>query len=150
MPCNYVIVCVPLARQGWLARLPLLQHCVVSSQSSHFGFESEDVIDAEPVVAGMPQLAEGTELIGEYQGSGFQERRYILRRADGQVIQLPRLSYLLASILDGRRDLEQVAMLPSVEFGRGFRRNRVLSDGESVASGGDRGGGSRRPGHRGS
>lgn len=126
MPCNYVIVCVPLARQGWLARLPLLQHCVVSSQSSHFGFESEDVIDAEPVVAGMPQLAEGTELIGEYQGSGFQERRYILRRADGQVIQLPRLSYLLASILDGRRDLEQVAMLPSVEFGRGFRRNRCL------------------------
>jgi hypothetical protein len=126
VPCNYVIVCVPLARQGWLARLPLLQHCVVSSQSSHFGFESEDVIDAEPVVAGMPQLAEGTELIGEYQGSGFQERRYILRRADGQVIQLPRLSYLLASILDGRRDLEQVAMLPSVEFGRGFRRNRCL------------------------
>jgi hypothetical protein len=119
VPCNYVIVCVPLARQGWLARLPLLQHCVVSSQSSHFGFESEDVIDAEPVVAGMPQLAEGTELIGEYQGSGFQEPRYILRRADGQVIQLPRLSYLLASILDGRRDLEQVAMLPSVEFGRG-------------------------------
>jgi hypothetical protein len=118
--------CVPLARQGWLARLPPLQHCVVSSQSSHFGFESEDVIDAEPVVAGMPQLAEGTELIGEYQGSGFHERRYILRRADGQVIQLPRLSYLLASILDGRRDLEQVAMLPSVEFGRGFRRNRCL------------------------
>jgi putative peptide zinc metalloprotease protein len=80
-------------------------------------------------VAGMPPLAEGTELIGEYQGSDFQEPRYILhilRRADGQVIQLPRLSYLLASSLDGRRDLEQVAMLPSVEFGRGFRRSRCL------------------------
>ncbi len=63
-------------------------------------------------------MAEGTELIGEYQGSGFQEPRYILRRADGQVIQLPRLLYLLASSLDGRRDLQQVAALLSVEFGR--------------------------------
>jgi putative peptide zinc metalloprotease protein len=98
----------------------------LSDTGSHFAFESEDVIDAKLVVAGMPQLAEGTELIGEYQGSGFQEPRYILRRADGQVIQLPRLSYLLASIMDSRRDLKQVAMLLSVEFGRGFRRSRCL------------------------
>jgi putative peptide zinc metalloprotease protein len=66
----------------------------------------------------VPRLAEGVELIGEYQGSGFQEPRYILRRADGQVIQLPRLLYLLASSLDGRRDLQQVAVLLSAEFGR--------------------------------
>jgi putative peptide zinc metalloprotease protein len=46
------------------------------------------------VVAGVPLLTEGVELIGEYQGSGFQEPRYILRRADGQVIQLPRLLYV--------------------------------------------------------
>jgi putative peptide zinc metalloprotease protein len=73
---------------------------------------------ADTAVGGVPRLAEGVELIGEYQGSGFQEPRYILRRGDGQVIQLPRLLYLLASSLDGRRDLQQVAALLSAEFGR--------------------------------
>ncbi len=73
----------------------------------------------------MLRLAEGTELIGEYQGSGFQEPRYILRRADGQVIQLPWLLFLLASSLDGRRDLQQVAALLSVESGRGVSAQQV-------------------------
>jgi putative peptide zinc metalloprotease protein len=73
---------------------------------------------ADAVVAGVPRLTEGVELIGEYQESGFQEPRYILRRADGQVIQLPRLLYLLASSLDGRQDVQQAAALLSVEFGR--------------------------------
>ncbi|MGH3802527.1 MAG: hypothetical protein ACRDTD_20870, partial [Pseudonocardiaceae bacterium] len=73
----------------------------------------------------VPRLAEGTELIGEYQGSGFQEPRYILRRADGQVIQLPRLLYQLASALDGRRDLQQVAALLSTEFGRLVQADQV-------------------------
>jgi putative peptide zinc metalloprotease protein len=78
--------------------------------------ESEGVSDA--VVGGVPRLSEGTELIGEYQGSGFQEPRYIVRRVDGQVIQLPRLLYLLASSLDGQRDLEQVAGLVTAELGK--------------------------------
>lgn len=150
MPCNYVIVCVPLARQGWLARLPLLQHCVVSSQSSHFGFESEDVIDAEPVVAGMPQLAEGTELIGEYQGSGF--------RSDGIffVGLMDKLFSCLGCRICWRRfwtvgvTWSRWRCCPVSSSVGGFAATGVLSDGESVASGGDRGGGSRRPGHRGS
>ncbi|MDQ3761128.1 MAG: hypothetical protein M3460_05350 [Actinomycetota bacterium] len=66
----------------------------------------------------VPRLAEGTELIGEYQGSGFQEPKYIVRRVDGQVIQLPRLLYLLAASLDGQRDLAQVADVLSAEFGK--------------------------------
>jgi putative peptide zinc metalloprotease protein len=63
-------------------------------------------------------VAPGVELIGEYQGSGFQEPRYIVRRADGQVIQLSRLLYLLAVSLDGQRDLQQVAGVLSAEFGK--------------------------------
>jgi putative peptide zinc metalloprotease protein len=63
-------------------------------------------------------LADSVELIGEYQGSGFQEPRYILRRADGQIIQLPRLLYILAASLDGQRDLAQVAVVASAEFGK--------------------------------
>jgi putative peptide zinc metalloprotease protein len=72
-----------------------------------------------------PQLAEGTELIGEYQGSGFAEPKYILRRADGQVIQLPRLLYLLAGGIDGKRDLAQVAARLSDEFGRTIDAEQV-------------------------
>ncbi len=73
----------------------------------------------------VPRLAEGIELIGEYQGSGFQEPKYILRRADGQVIQLPRLLYLLAATLDGKRDLHQVAAALSAEFGRVVQAEQV-------------------------
>ena len=72
----------------------------------------------ETVAQQVPRLADGIELIGEYQGSGFQEPRYILRRADGQVIQLPRLLYLLATAVDGQRDLQQVATALSNEYGR--------------------------------
>ncbi len=81
--------------------------------------------DADAVVGVVPRLAEGTELIGEYQGSGFQEPRYILRRVDGQVIQLPRLLYLLASSLDGQRDLDQVAALLTADFGRVVQADQV-------------------------
>jgi putative peptide zinc metalloprotease protein len=70
-------------------------------------------------------LAEGTELIGEYQGSGFQEPRYIVRRADGQVIQLPRLLYLLAASVDGQRDQVQVAGLLTAEFGKVVQAEQV-------------------------
>lgn len=36
-----------------------------------------------------PRLAEGIELFGEYEAGGFIEPKYLLRRADGQVIELP-------------------------------------------------------------
>jgi putative peptide zinc metalloprotease protein len=83
------------------------------------------MIDSGSVVGVAPRLAEGVELIGEYQGSGFQEPRYIVRRADGQVIQLPRLLYLLAASLDGRRDLAQVAGVLSTEFGKVVQAEQV-------------------------
>jgi putative peptide zinc metalloprotease protein len=66
----------------------------------------------------VPRLADGIELIGEYQGSGFQEPRYLVRRADGQIIQLPRLLYLLTANLDGQRNLAQVAEVLSTEFSK--------------------------------
>ncbi|MGH3828601.1 MAG: hypothetical protein ACRDQX_15750, partial [Pseudonocardiaceae bacterium] len=73
----------------------------------------------------MPRLADGIELIGEYQGSGFREPRYIVRRADGQVIQLPRLLYLLASTMDGQRDQAQVARVLSAELGKVVQAEQV-------------------------
>jgi putative peptide zinc metalloprotease protein len=56
-----------------------------------------------------PRLADGLELIGEFEDSGFKEAPYIARRADGQVVQLPPMLYRLAEQVDGHRDFGQIA-----------------------------------------
>jgi putative peptide zinc metalloprotease protein len=71
-----------------------------------------------PVTDTVLRLADGIELIGEYQGSGFHEPPYIVRRADGQVIQLSRLLYLLAASVDGQRNQAQVAEVLSAKLGK--------------------------------
>jgi len=70
------------------------------------------------IAQALPELAAGTELIGEYRGSGFREPPYLVRRADGQVLQVPRLLYLVAADLDGRRDAACVADRVSGAVGR--------------------------------
>ena len=65
-----------------------------------------------------PQLADGIELIGEYEGSGFKEAPYIARRGDGQTIQLTQLLHLVAEQCDGRRDFREIARRVSADFGR--------------------------------
>ncbi|MBV9415277.1 MAG: hypothetical protein JO363_09895 [Solirubrobacterales bacterium] len=49
-----------------------------------------------------PQLLPGTELLGRFAGSGLREPPYLVRRRDGQVVQLSRLLYEIASRMDGR------------------------------------------------
>ncbi|MER6079383.1 hypothetical protein [Streptomyces sp. NPDC001833] len=66
----------------------------------------------------VPRLSAGLQLHGEYQGSGFTEPKYIARRGDGQVVQLSRLLYLVASSVDGVRDAEAIAHRVSARFGR--------------------------------
>ena len=56
-----------------------------------------------------PCLAPGTELLGQYEASAFTQPRYLLRRPDGQVIQVTRLLYLVASCLDGGHALVDIA-----------------------------------------
>ncbi|MBV9026005.1 MAG: hypothetical protein JO362_19950 [Streptomycetaceae bacterium] len=58
------------------------------------------------------------QLHGEYQGSGFIEPKYIARRGDGQVVQLSRLLYLVASAIDGSADTETIAHRVSARYGR--------------------------------
>ncbi|MEV8559802.1 hypothetical protein AB0478_25800 [Streptomyces sp. NPDC051917] len=65
-----------------------------------------------------PRLSAGLRLHGEYQGSGFTEPKYIARRGDGQVVQLSRLLYLVASSVDGVRDVETIAHRVSARYGR--------------------------------
>ncbi len=124
-----------MAREGWPARPPLPHRCVARSNSRWCCGLSRGqcVIDMEHVVVDSecslgvapPRLADDVELIGEYQGSGFQEPRYIVRRGDGQVIQLPRLLYLLAASVDGQRDLAQVAGVLSTDFGKVVQAEQV-------------------------
>ncbi|MFI9806238.1 hypothetical protein ACIHEJ_18090 [Streptomyces sp. NPDC052301] len=66
----------------------------------------------------VPRLSAGLQLHGEYQGSGFTDPKYIARRGDGQVVQLSRLLYLVASSVDGVRDVDTIAHRVSARFGR--------------------------------
>ena len=56
-----------------------------------------------------PSLAPDVELLGRYQGSGFKDPPYLVRRADGQMVQIPGLLYAIAERLDGSRSYEEVA-----------------------------------------
>jgi putative peptide zinc metalloprotease protein len=52
--------------------------------------------------------AEGLELLGEVHDSGYKEGISLVRRGDGQIVQLGPLMYGLLTCVDGRRDVEQL------------------------------------------
>jgi putative peptide zinc metalloprotease protein len=80
----------------------------------------------EPSPSGTPlRLAEGIELIGVYEGSGFKDPPYIARRADGQVIQLPPLLYFIAEEVDGQRSSAEIAERISERLKRGVSADNV-------------------------
>lgn len=65
-----------------------------------------------------PRLADGVELLGQYEGSGFKQAPYLARRGDGQTIQLSKLLYAVAEACDGKRDYDEIARVASESFGR--------------------------------
>src|SRR5438034_7547592 len=87
------------------------------------------VADQAPVSEGppteKPRLSRGIDLIGKYEGSGFKEAPYIARRADGQVIQLAPLLYLIAELSDGVRTNEEIAAAVSEAIQRGVSADNV-------------------------
>ena len=76
--------------------------------STHLTTSALSTSDA-PVIADPPRLAEGVELLGEFRNSGDSQPPSLVRRADGQVIQMSRLLYLVASRIDGARDAPAIA-----------------------------------------
>ncbi len=66
----------------------------------------------------VPRLATGVSLIGEYQASGYEEPPCLLRRADGQTIQLTPLLYALVEVMDGRRNTTALADALGERIGR--------------------------------
>jgi hypothetical protein len=73
----------------------------------------------------VPRLADGVELLGEYQGSGYAQPPSLVRRADGQVIQMSPLLYRVACRIDGSRDPEAIADLVSGDLGRSLTAGQV-------------------------
>ncbi len=78
-----------------------------------------------PVPAWPPRLAEGVELLGEYKDSGYSQPPSLVRRADGQVIQMSPLLYQVACRVDGSRDPDAIAALVSADLGRSLDAEQV-------------------------
>src|SRR3954465_12795604 len=73
---------------------------------------------ATGVAGGALARAAGVELLGPVHGSGYKDGAALVRRGDGQMVQVgPLLQALLASI-DGRRDAAHAADAASEQLGR--------------------------------
>ncbi|MBT1001425.1 hypothetical protein KIH31_02310 [Paenarthrobacter sp. DKR-5] len=82
----------------------------------------------EPAAQGLlPARAEGVELIGEMKGSGYREPPALVRRADGQTLQLTRLLYAVLSEIDGQSTEARIAERASARFGRLITAGNVAS-----------------------
>src|SRR5690242_262314 len=66
----------------------------------------------------VPVLVSGTELFGAQPGSGYRVAPHLVRRVDGQVIQLTPLLYALLSAMDGARSTDEVAATAGLDLGR--------------------------------
>ncbi|MGW0285373.1 hypothetical protein ACWDXT_19995 [Streptomyces sp. NPDC003236] len=74
----------------------------------------------------VPQPSPDLQTLGEYKGSGFTDRRYIVRRGDGQMIQLSRLLYLVVASIDGIRDAEAISHRVSGRYGAEVTTDNIL------------------------
>lgn len=89
---------------------------------SHGGPSISDGPPASPAPAAdtleAPVRADGIQLLGETKGSGYREAPSLVRRADGQTLQLTRLLYLVLEAMDGTRGIEEIANHASTGSGR--------------------------------
>src|SRR3954465_6641483 len=99
------------------------------------------VTEERPVVApaaaqAPPALrpAAGLELLGEVHGSGYKDGAALVRRADGQMVQLGPLMYALLESVDGRRDVDALAGAMSQRLGRQVEREHVVALADKLAA----------------
>src|SRR3954469_10247086 len=76
--------------------------------------------------------AEGLELLGDVSGSGYKDGAALVRRADGQMVQLGPLMYALLTAADGTRDQAEIARAMSDTLGRGVTEEHVAALGEKL------------------
>jgi putative peptide zinc metalloprotease protein len=81
--------------------------------------DTVDAVDAEPVLGGpRPARAVGLKLLGLYEGSGYRDERYLVERADRQMVLLTKLLYLIVQYADGRTTTELLADRVSRAYGQ--------------------------------
>jgi putative peptide zinc metalloprotease protein len=85
------------------------------------------------VAPGTFARAEGLELLGEVSGSGYKDGAALVRRADGQMVQLGPLMYGLLEEIDGARDHAALAAAMSERLGRQLDVEHVARLGEKLA-----------------
>src|SRR3712207_809430 len=75
----------------------------------------------------IPVRADGVELIGELRDSGYREPPALVRRADGQTLQLTPLLYAVLEAIDGNRDLSAIAERAGAATGRTLAETDVAT-----------------------
>ena len=80
---------------------------------------------AAPGPAVVPVLADGVELISQSQGSGYRTPPTLVRRADGQVVQLTQLLHLMLSAIDGQRTTGEIAAKVSTAYGKTVSEDNI-------------------------
>src|ERR1700760_287365 len=79
-------------------------------------------------------LGQGVKLLGEVHGSGYKEGAALVRRGDGQMVQLGPLMYGLLEAVDGQRDAAQVAQVMSERIGRRLTEDHVQRLAEKLSA----------------
>jgi putative peptide zinc metalloprotease protein len=77
--------------------------------------------------------ADGVELLGEIHGSGYKDGACLVRRADGQMVQLGPLMFSLLECADGRRGVEELADSMTEKLRRRVETEHVLRLAEKLA-----------------
>jgi len=77
------------------------------------------------IVADVPARPDGLELIGEMEGSGYRTPPSLVRRHDGQTLQVTSLLYAVLEAIDGRRGYAEIAQLVSGRTGRSIAASDV-------------------------
>ncbi len=97
------------------------EDCVAPSAASPHARERK--ADLERAV--VPKMASGVSLIGEYEASGYTEAPCLVRRSDGQTIQLTPLLYATLELIDGQRDVGAIAEALGERIGRAVSADNV-------------------------
>src|SRR4051812_40491405 len=85
-----------------------------------------------PVSTAPLARADGLELLGDVSGSGYKDGAALVRRADGQMVQLGPLMYALLEAVDGQRDDAAIAAAMSERLRKGVDAQHIALLGEKL------------------
>src|SRR4051794_8298556 len=89
---------------------------------------------ASPAAEAAPVArAAGLELLGTVNGSGYKDGAALVRRADGQMVQLGPLMYALLEAVDGTRDHAALADAVTERLGRRLEPDQAAVLAEKLA-----------------